>query len=115
MLVASLGLLFFATGARGVEPPFMWDDRYDGGVGAVDYGTSAIVMSGSGDLVVGGEMQDYFAGSDMVIRRLDRISGQEVWSAMWGVPDGNDMALVGLVEDGEGNVLVGGYIRGCPT
>jgi hypothetical protein len=101
--------------ARAVEPTLRWADHHDGGANATDYGTAALVLHPSGDLVVGSEARDGFAGSDMLIRRLDRASSGEVWQATWGVAEGNDMALTGLVDDGHGRILVGGYIRGCPT
>ncbi len=96
------------------DPAYQWSDLYDGGGHYVDYGTAALIDA-DGDLYVGGECNDGQDGSDMLIRKLDRDSGTTLWTASYSAFDGNDMALSGMVWDGFGSLLVGGYIRGCDT
>ncbi len=109
-------LAFVAPPAAAAPPVLEWSGLRDGGARATDYGTAAILDPSSGDLLVGGEARDLVNGSDMLIRRLDRASGGEVWEVTWGVPvEANDMALTGMVGDGADHLLVGGYVRGCPT
>jgi hypothetical protein len=93
-------------------PALEWADRYDGGGLYTDEGTAALA-SPDGHLIIAGESHDGTDGSDMLIRRLDRLSPEPVWTTRFPAFDGNDMALTGMVWDGFGDILVGGYIRGC--
>ena len=47
------------------------------------------------------------------IRKLSRTDGRELWESRWGDPGGNDMAMIELAFDPRGDVIVGGYVRGC--
>lgn len=105
-------LLVLPLGAARANPSLEWSDMYDGGTRYLDYATSA-VCDPQGNLVVGGESADGVDGIDMLIRKLSRVDGSNLWTTRWTAFDTNDMALSGLVLDPFGDVLVGGYIRGC--
>ncbi len=93
-------------------PDMQWAVTYDGGAAGEDIPTVAITAP-DGDLVIGGESHDGIDGSDMLICRFDRETGDILWEHRVPAPDGNDMALTAMVWDGDGDILVGGYVRGC--
>jgi hypothetical protein len=97
--------------AASADPTLQWDDRHDGGGNYTDDGNVALVDP-EGHLIVGGESTDTVGGSDMLIRKLGR-GAAEIWSVRWASDDGNDMAVTDMCFDPFGDVLVGGYIRGC--
>jgi hypothetical protein len=98
--------------AVAVEPTLEWDELYDGGGGYTDEATVALVDP-DGNLIVGGECRDAVEGSDMLVRKLNRDTRQETWATWYSAADGNDMALTDMAWDGHGDLIVGGYIRGC--
>jgi opacity protein-like surface antigen len=93
-------------------PTLQWTDTFDGGIGYIDYMTAATTDL-AGNPVLAGESADGVGGIDMLIRCLERESGIDLWGTRWASFDSNDMALSGIVRDGVGNFLVGGFIRGC--
>ena len=93
------------------EPELVWDDLFDGNA-YTDIGTAAIADP-DGHLVVGGESWGLSNRADMLIRKLDRETGDQIWSRRYGSGGENDMALTELLLAGDGEVIVGGYIRGC--
>jgi hypothetical protein len=111
---ASLALttIVLMAAAASADPIFQWDDQHDGGGNYTDDGNVALVDP-QGNLIVGGESTDTIAGSDMLIRKLGRGDGAEIWSVRWSADDGNDMAVTDMCWDPFDDVLVGGYIRGC--
>ena len=109
-LAALVGLAL--VGAAAAEPSLEWNDRHDGGASAHDDGTVALTDP-EGNLIIGGESTDLVGGSDMFIRKLSRDDGSEIWDYRWSSFDGNDMAVTDMCWDPFGDVLVGGYIRGC--
>jgi hypothetical protein len=104
-------LLIMAPLCQG-DPVLEWNDLYDGGGLYTDSGTAALADA-NGHLIVGGESHDGVYGSDMLIRKLDRTTHAPIWTTRYPAFDGNDMALMDMVWDGYGDVLVAGYIRGC--
>lgn len=94
------------------DPTLEWSDAYDGGAAYVDEGFVALADP-AGHLVIGAESYDGIDGSDMLIRKLNRDTQAEIWSTRYPAFDGNDMALSDMVWDGYGDILVGGYVRGC--
>lgn len=94
------------------DPSLQWIDTFDGGIGYIDYVT-AVATDLSGNAVLAGESADGEGGVDLLIRCLERESSLYLWMRRWASFDSNDMALSGLVRDGVGNFLVGGFIRGC--
>lgn len=107
-----LAALTAAAAPAHASPTSQWTDLYDGGVAYIDLAT-AVLAAPNGDAIVGGESADGVGGIDQLIRRLERTSGAPVWEVRFPAYDGNDMALTALAWDPDGNILVGGYIRGC--
>ena len=104
--------LLLVVSAGSSEPSLEWSELYDGGGNHVDVGTAA-VCDPDGNLVVAGESADGIAGTDMLIRKLERASSDTLWSKRFPAFDGNDMALTDMTWDRSGDLLVAGYIRGC--
>ena len=111
LILAAAALLVLVAPA-GADPTLQWTDTFDGGIGYIDYVTAAATDL-SGNPVFAGESADGEGGVDMLIRCLERESGIDLWVRRWASFDTNDMALSGIVRDGVGNFLVGGFIRGC--
>ena len=93
-------------------PSFEWHDLFDGGIQQFDLGTVALT-DGDGNLVIGGESAGPAGSIDMLIRKLDRQTGDVIWQTRQAAHDGNDMAVTGMVWDGDGDLLVGGTRLGC--
>jgi hypothetical protein len=110
--VTTVSVLVLLVAAAGAEPTLQWDDLLDGGGDYTDVGTVALIDP-EGHLVVGGESTDTVGGSDILIRKLRKADGDEIWSLRWASADGNDMAVTAMCWDPFDDVLVGGYIRGC--
>jgi hypothetical protein len=109
LLAAALAVNAVPVGA---DPVFQWHDLYDGGAQSDDEGTVA-VTDAAGNLVIAGKSADGVDGIDMLIRKLDRETGDTVWTKRIAAVDGNDMAVGGMVWDGAGHLLVGGTREGC--
>jgi len=112
-LCALLALLL-SPHASGAAPALQWSDLYDGGASYLDLATAVLAAPG-GDLIVGGESADGIDGIDMLVRRLARETGETLWTRRFTSFDTNDMALSDLAFDSQGRIIVGGFIRGCPT
>jgi hypothetical protein len=108
----ALAAALLVAGPGTAAPTEQWADLYDGGALHVDDGFVALAAA-DGHFVIGGESFDGVDGSDMLIRKLNRETKTAIWSERYPAFDGNDMALTDMVWDGFGNVLVGGYVRGC--
>jgi hypothetical protein len=104
--------LSLAAGPVLAHPALVWEDLYDGGASYLDVAT-AVIAAPNGDVIVGGESADGVGGTDQFVRRLERTSGFPLWEVRFPAFDGNDMALTALAWDPGGDILVGGYIRGC--
>ena len=105
-------LTLAAAGPAPAAPTPSWHDLYDGGAAYLDLAT-AVLAAPNGDAIVGGESADGVGGVDQLIRRLERTSGAPLWEVRFPAFDGNDMALTALAWDPNGDILVGGYVRGC--
>lgn len=108
--LALAGAMF--CGAALATPVLEWSDLYDGGANLTDLAT-AILTDPEGNVIIGGESGDGIAGVDWLIRKLGRETGTTLWTRRVPFIDANDMALSGMVWGGSGNVLVGGFSRGC--
>ena len=111
-LAAALALTVATGLAAAGEPNLEWADVLSGEGGLLDDGFCALVDP-EGHLIVAGESADADGGTDMYIRKLRREDADQLWDARYESFDGNDMAVTGLSFDPFGDVLVGGYIRGC--
>ena len=105
-------LVLSAAVAMAAGPDLAWTEIYDGGIGMPDQGT-ALLVDPQGDILVAGESTDVGGSADLYIRKLSRVDGHQIWDARWGDPGGNDMAMIELAFDPLGDIVVGGYIRGC--
>jgi hypothetical protein len=105
-------LVLSAAVAMATVPNLGWHDTYDGGIGGADTGT-ALLVDPQGDILVAGESTDVGGTSDLHIRKLSRVDGHQLWESRWGDPGGNDMAMIELAFDPLGDIVVGGYVRGC--
>jgi hypothetical protein len=105
-------LVLSAGVAAAAGPLHAWTDNYDGGIGMPDQGT-ALLVDPQGDILVAGESTDQDGTADLYTRKLSRVDGHQIWESRWGDPGGNDMAMVELAFDPHGDIIVGGYVRGC--
>ena len=112
-MIAILILAAATLSAPALAAPVLeWSDLYDGGANLTDLAT-AILADPEGNVIIGGESGDGIAGVDWLIRKLARETHATVWTRRVPFIDTNDMALSGMVWDGSGDILVGGYSRGC--
>jgi len=105
-------LLLSATVALAGAPSLEWSDVYDAGADLNDTGL-VLLPDPDGNIIVGGESADANGSSDLYLRKLSRDTGAVLWTCRWEEPGGNDMAIVDLAFDPLGDILVGGYVRGC--
>lgn len=112
--LAALALLLGGPGATvaGPVPTLDWQHVHDGGSGLADVGVLALADP-AGNLVVAGEVSDAANNGNLLIRKIDRDTGGEIWSrSVVGTPD-NRLALGGIVWDHHGHLLIGGTRLGC--
>ncbi len=112
VLAFCLLLTLAGAGRASAAPTLSWGDLYDGGAAYLDLAT-AVLAAPNGDVIVGGESADGDGGVDQLIRRLEPVSGAPLWTVRFPAFDGNDIALTALAWDPSGDILVGGYVRGC--
>ena len=110
-LVLASGLVASAAGAQ-TDPTLAWADLHDGGAQYNDDGYRCR-MAPDGHLVVAGESTEAVGGVDLLLRKLDRQDGHELWSYRYEGYDGKDIAIADMTWDSVGQLLVAGYIRGC--
>ncbi len=114
---ANVLLLLAVVGIAGVppagaDPVFQWQDLHDGGALQNVAGTAALADA-AGNAVIAGTSTDSEAGIDLLVRKLDRETGDTLWTRRVPAGDGNDMALGNMVWDGAGDLLIGGTRLGC--
>lgn len=112
IILAAVLVVLYQPIAVVASPTLEWSDLHDGGANYTDVGTAAL-CDPEGNLVVGGESADGTQGLDMLIRKLHRHTGEPIWQTRVPAFDGLDMALSGMVWDGFGDLLIGGFIRAC--
>lgn len=110
--IVAAALLLTGAVTLATMPDIGWQDRYDGGPGLADQGV-ALLVDPQGDVVVAGESTDWDGAADLFVRKLARADGQPRWEMTWGDPGGNSMAMSDIAFDPAGDVMVGGYVRGC--
>ncbi|MGD8395529.1 MAG: hypothetical protein PVF43_08645 [Candidatus Eiseniibacteriota bacterium] len=107
-----LGPLALPAARAAAAPELVWDDLYDGGAAQSDVAVAGAIDP-AGDLLVAGESADGIGGVDLLVRRLDRSTGETLWSRRIAAVDDNDMAVAGVELDGAGDLLVGATRLGC--
>ncbi len=106
-------VLFSAVGGfAAIE--FAWSDRLDGGGSLADHGR-VVILDPSGNPIVGGETTERIGGAAIFVRKMDRLSGEQIWAHRIPAYDGSDMSVRRMELDPSGNVMVSGYIAGCGT
>ncbi len=105
-------LLGWTGSTAGAAPTFEWDHLYDGGAFSADVGVK-VTTDASGNLIIAGESTDLVDGADILILKLERETGDTLWSRRFSADDGNAMGVGGMVWDGQGNLLIGGTRFGC--
>ncbi len=111
---AVLLVLLVACGpAWAADPPTMsWSDVHDGGAEFGDDGYQCLVAA-DGNPVVAGESTELTGGADLLIRKLDRADGSQMWAYRYEGYDDKDVAVTDMTWDSVGQLLVAGFIRGC--
>jgi len=105
-------LALFALPAQ-ADPAHQWTATYDGGGNYTDNAAFAL-SDAAGDLIIGGASYDRESASDILVRKLERGDGHEIWSRRYEAWDGSsDMAITGMAWDGSGDILVAGHVCGC--
>lgn len=112
LAVATLFLV--PTAAMAFSPTLGWSDLHDGGAGQIDDGYVALTDP-AGDAIIGGVRTPVGGFGDILIRKLDRVTGEPAWTFLYVDPAGNDMALADMVLDHRGDVLVAGYLSSCDS
>jgi hypothetical protein len=108
-----LAALALATAAPAQDPTLTWSEVHDGGAALADDGYS-VVVDADGHPVVGGVRTANEFG-ELLVRKLDRDTGQPLWSHVHADPEGNDLALAEICLDHRGDVLVAGYLSACDS
>lgn len=94
------------------NPVYQWEAVHDGGANYDDHG-DVVGAAPDDHVVVAGSSFDGVDGSDMLIRKLNRETGSEIWSRRIPAFDGSDMAVTALDWDPNGDLIVGGHVLGC--
>jgi len=110
--IGCLSVMLLAALPIWADPTEEWIDLYDGGDNYVDESTVALADPDS-NLVVGGSSNDGILSADMYFYKLNRLTHAVMWSQRVPAFDDSDMVVSGMVWDGYGDILVGGYIAGC--
>lgn len=112
--VVLAAVLLVAGGAVfAADPPTLgWAALHDGGAQFNDDGYF-VRIAPNGDPVVAGESTEAIGGVDLLVRRLDRDNGSELWATRYDGYDDKDVAVTAMTWDSVGQLLVAGYIRGC--
>ena len=108
---ALAAILVLAGGAALAAPTYQWTDQHDGGGNFNDDGY-AVLTDPDGHVVVGGESTDS-VGADLLLRKLHKDTGAEIWSQRYVGFDDKDVALSEMTWDSVGQLIVAGFIRGC--
>jgi hypothetical protein len=108
----AIAALALAAAAPAQEPTLAWSDLHDGGAALTDDGF-AVVVDPDGHPILGGVHTPAGGSADILVRKLDRQTGQPLWTFVYQDPDGNDMALADLLLDHRGDLLVAGYLSAC--
>ena len=77
------------------------------------HGQKAKPLQAAKSGVVAGESTEAIGGVDLLVRRLDRDNGSELWATRYDGYDDKDVAVTAMTWDSVGQLLVAGYIRGC--
>jgi len=94
------------------DPGFNWAAIYDGG-GNYDDSGLFVTSDPAGNTVVAGLSHDGIEGLDIIVRKLDRVTGAEIWAERIPAFDESDMMISGMEWGPDGNLVVAGHLCGC--
>ena len=100
--------------ASAASPDLGWSDLHDGGANQIDDGYVALADT-DGNAIIGGIRTAPEGFGDILVRKLDRVAGDPVWTFIYEDPAGNDMALADMVLDHRGDIMVAGYLSSCDS
>jgi hypothetical protein len=95
-------------------PELGWSDLHDGGAQLIDDGYVALTDA-AGNAVIAGVRTVAGGNADLLVRKLDRLTGELMWSYAYAEPAGNDMAVADMVIDHRGDILIAGYLSSCDS
>lgn len=112
LILAAVLLLATSPTAQGAEPTLAWASLHDGGARYGDDGYLCRIAP-DGNPVVAGESKEATGGVDLLVRKLDRRDGADLWGYRYEGYDDKDVAVTDMLWDSVGQLLVAGFIRGC--
>ncbi|MEZ4382082.1 MAG: hypothetical protein R3A79_12095 [Nannocystaceae bacterium] len=96
----------------------IWTQTFDGGAKLADEAW-AVAFTGEGDVVVAGyrtELAEEMPDIDAWVARLDGATGDPVWSSVFkGTGANGSDQLRGVVVDGDGTIVVAGWLHNDAT
>ncbi len=105
-------LAIVIAGQAWAQPGLEWVDLHDGGAQMADIGVAALTDA-EGNLVVIGESTGASAVVRILVRKMDRETGAQIWSRQYTAAGGSSAIPRSMIWDGYGNLIVAGYIRNC--
>ena len=111
-LIPALLILLAISTPAGADPDFKWEFNFDGGDGRTDIGHLTLTDT-DGNLIAGGVSTPSGEQANSIVLKLDRISGDPIWSTHYSSGGENEIVINGLLWDGYGDLLVGEYIQAC--
>lgn len=112
LLAAATLASAFAAAPAGALPSTGWELVTDGGAFEADAGVTALTDA-EGNVVLAAEVTDRFHNGNLLVTKLDRATGDTVWSrSILGTPD-KGVVVGGMVWDHAGHLLIGGTRLGC--
>lgn len=113
-VAAAVALYLVPTPLLAGAPTLGWSDLHDGGANLIDDGFVALTDQ-EGNAIVAGIHTALGGFNDIFVRKLGRADGQPLWSYSYSAPVDSDMAVVDLVIDHRGDILVAGYLSSCDS
>ena len=112
ILLAAAALVGALPAAALPAPSTGWELVTDGGAFEADAGVKALTDA-SGNVVLAAEVTDRFHNGNLLVTKLDRGTGNTIWShSVLGTPD-KGVVVGGMVWDHAGHLLIGGTRLGC--
>ncbi len=108
-----LALIGLLPAFAAAEPDLNWAQTYEGGGNYID-DAYCTLTDADDNLIIAGISSDGVDGLDLLICKMSSETGSLAWERRIPSEDPlNDMAVSGIVWDGQGDLLVGGYVVGC--
>jgi len=114
MAFAVTALTLAPAVAAAASPDLGWSDLHDGGANQIDDGWVALADT-DGNAIIGGIRTAPEGFGDILVRKLDRTTGEPIWTYLYEDPAGNDMALADMVLDHRGDIMIAGYLSSCDS